>query len=128
MVSPHLADKFGENGPKEKFLLSTCSAEKELKYGRRVSGLLVRSIGGEQFKLPTLVECDYIPRDKSEIPNPEIAREFPHLKEIADQIPPLDPNANVEILIGRDAPELLKIRASRNGPKGAPWAQKLKLG
>ena len=128
MVSPHLADKFGENGPKEKFLLSTCSAEKELKYGRRVSGLVVRSIGGEQFKLPTLVECYFIPRDKSEIPSPEIAREFPHLKEIADQIPPLDPNANVEILIGRDAPELLKIRASRNGLKGAPWAQKLKLG
>ena len=76
--------------------------------------------------MPTLVECDYIPRDKSEIPSPEIAREFHHLKEIADL--PLDPNANVEILISRDAPELLKIRASRNGPKGAPWAQKFKLG
>ena len=128
MVSPHLADEFRENGPKEKFLLSTSSAAKELKYGRCVSGLVVRSIGGEQFKLPTLVECDYIPRDKSEIPSPEIAREFPHLKEIADQTPPLDPNANIEILIGCDAPELLKIRASRNGLKGAPWAQKFKLG
>lgn len=74
------------------------------------------------------MECDRIPRDKSEIPTPEIARNFSHLKEIADQIPPLDPNANIEILIGRDAPELLKVRAFRNGPKEAPWAQKLNLG
>lgn len=128
MISPLLADKLGANGPREKFLLSTCSAEKELKYGRCVAGLVMRSVQREETKLPTLVECDHIPRDKSEIPTPEIAREFSHLKEIADQIPPLDPNANVEILISRNAPELLKVRAFRNGPKGAPWAQKLKLG
>ncbi|XP_044181476.1 uncharacterized protein LOC122962433 [Acropora millepora] len=128
MISPSLADKLGANGPREKFLLSTCSAEKELKYGRRVPSLIVRSIAGEQSMLPILVECDQIPRDKSEIPTPEIAREFSHLKGIADQIPPLDQDANIELLIGRDALELLKVRDFRNGPKGAPWAQKLKLG
>ena len=128
MVSPHLTDRLGADCPKEKFLLSTCSVEKELKYGRRVTGLFVKSVGGEVFKLPTLVECDCIPRDESEIPTPGIARKFSHLKEIADQIPPLNPNANIEILIGRDAPELLKVRAFINGPKGAPWAQKLNLG
>ena len=57
-----------------------------------------------------------------------MARQFSHLKEIADEIPPYDPKASVEILIVRDAPELLKIRASRNGPKGAPWTQKQDLG
>ena len=118
MISPSLADKLGANGPREKFLLSTCSAEKEIKYGRRVSGLVVLSIAGEQSMLPTLVECDHIPR----------AREFSHLNEIADQIPPLDQDANIELLIGRDAPELLKVREFRNGSKGAPWAQRLKLG
>ena len=66
--------------------------------------------------------------DKSEIPTPDVARRFEHLRTIADQIPPIDPNANIEILIGRDAPELLKVRAFKNGPRGAPWAQKLKLG
>ena len=50
------------------------------------------------------------------------------MKEIADQIPPLDQDANIELLIGRDAPELLKVREFRNGSKGAPWAQRLKLG
>ena len=54
--------------------------------------------------------------------------ECPHLKEIAHEIPPYDPKANVEILTRREAPELLKITAGRNGPKGASWAQKLDMG
>ena len=74
------------------------------------------------------MECDYLPCDKREIPTPEIARKFKHLASIADEIPPVDPHASIEILIGRDAPELLKVRSFKNGPRGAPWAQKLKLG
>ena len=34
----------------------------------------------------------------------------------------------MHLLIGRDAPELLKVRRFINGPKGAPWAQRLSLG
>ena len=40
----------------------------------------------------------------------------------------MDSEAGIHIPIGRDAPELLKVRAFKNGPKGAPWAQKLDLG
>ena len=57
-----------------------------------------------------------------------MARRFPHLHEIAREIPPLDLNADIHLLLGRDAPELLKVREFTNGPKGAPWAQKLSLG
>ena len=85
-------------------------------------------MAGKTLKLPQLVESANIPRDKKEIVTPEMARQFPHLKEIAEEIPPYDPKAKVEILIGRDAPELLKIRESKNGPNGAPWAQKFDLG
>ena len=78
--------------------------------------------------LPTLIECDSIPHDKREIPTPEMARRSSHLCEIASEIPPLNPNADIHLLLGRDAPELLKVREFKNGPKGAPWAQKLSLG
>ena len=54
--------------------------------------------------------------------------QYPHLSSIADDIPPLDSQAKVQLLIGRDEPELLKVRAFKNGPKGSPWAQKLVLG
>ena len=57
-----------------------------------------------------------------------MARRFPHLQKIAIEIPPFDGNADIHLLIGRDAPELLKVREFRNGPKGAPWAQRLTLG
>ena len=61
-----------------------------------------------------------MPRDKREIPTTEIAPKFKHLRAIADQIR----NANTEILIGRD---LVKASSFLNGPRGAPWAEKLVL-
>ena len=128
MISTDLTDILGVQGPKEKYYLFTCSTEKKMKYGRRVYGLALRSSSGKLPKLPTLIECNQIPQSKDEIPTPEIAREFRHLQDIADKIPPIDENAKIHILIGRDAPELLKVRAFKNDPKGAPWAQKLDLG
>lgn len=128
MVSPNLADRLKVDGPRENYLLSTCSNHKEVKSGRRVSGLIVRSLDGNVAKLPTLIECDHIPQDKSEIPTPAMTEHFPHLQTITKEIPPIDEDAKIEILVGRDSPELLKVRAFKNGPKGAPWAQKLSLG
>ena len=128
MITPNVANRLGATGPIVKYFLTTGSGGREEKSGRRISGVVLRSLTGIIAKLPQLVECTNIPEDKREIATPEMARRFSHLKEIADEIPPCDPKASVEILIGRDAPELLKIRASRNGPKGAPWAQKLDLG
>ena len=128
LVTSELADDLGAGGPLEKYFLSTCSGEREEKYGRRVAGITVRSISGAEFVLPTLTECNTIPQDKREIPTPSMARRFPHLTAIASEIPPLDAAAKVQLLIGRDAPELLKVRESRNGPRGAPWGQRLALG
>ncbi|KAK3727951.1 hypothetical protein QZH41_004895 [Actinostola sp. cb2023] len=127
MITPDLADKLKADGPRDRYLLSTCSGEREVNYGRRVSGVLL-SAGNKTSKLPTLVECAHLPQDKAEIPTPEIAGRFSHLRDIAQDIPPLDDQAKIHLLIGRDAPELLKVRAFKNGPRGAPWAQKLVLG
>ena len=128
LVTSELADDLGADGPVEKYFLSTCSGEKEEKYGRRVAGITVRSLSGAEFAVPTLTECDTIPQDKREIPTPDMARSFPHLKAIAHEIPPINETAKIHLLLGRDAPELLKVREFRNGPKGAPWAQRLALG
>lgn len=98
------------------------------RQGRRLTGLITSSIHGRTSRLPTLVECDGIPQSKKGIPTPKIAREHPHLMSIAVEIPSLDKEAKIQLLIVRDAPELLKVEALKNGPKGAPWAQKLALG
>ena len=53
-----------------------------------------------------------------------MARRLPPLSDIVNGIPQLDENAEIHLLLGQDAPELLKVREFRNGLKGAPWAQK----
>ena len=128
LVTGELANHLGASGPPEKYFLSTCSGEKKEKHGRQVPGITVRSLSGPEFPLPTLTECDTIPQDKSEIPTPDMAKSFPHLIDIVHEISSLDKSAKVQLLIGRDAPELLKVREFRNSPRRAPWAQRLALG
>lgn len=60
--------------------------------------------GKTHIPLPTLIECDRLPDDKSKIPMPEIARHYTHLKRVVDRIPALDPSAAILILLGRDIP------------------------
>lgn len=57
-----------------------------------------------------------------------MARQFSHPIGIAEEILAYNHKPKVEILIRRDAPELLKIRESRNGSKRAPWAPQLDFG
>ena len=78
--------------------------------------------------MPEAVECEDIPDKKDEIPSPEKVSEYPHLEDIACHLHPLKDDANIMLLIGKDAGELLKVRESRNGPRGAPCAQKTDLG
>ena len=128
IISTALADKMNAEGPEWKYYLSTCGGTKEVRYGSRLTGLIIRSIHGRTSRLPTLIECDGIPQDKKEIPTPEVAREHPHFRSIAVEIPPRDKEAKIQLLIVRDAPELLEVRAFKKSPKGAPWTQKLSLG
>ena len=79
---------------------------------------MVKSLNGTVVKLPKLIECDHIPQEKNEIPTPSMTKNYPHLCDITNDIPPLDDDAKIKILLGRDAPELLKVREFRNGPKG----------
>ncbi|XP_033111446.1 uncharacterized protein LOC117112468 [Anneissia japonica] len=62
---------------------------------------------------------------KEEIPIPEVAEHHPHLKSIAKEI---DPNADILILLGRDAPQVHKVREVRNGHNNSPWGHRLDLG
>ena len=88
-----------------------------LKSARRMSSVVIRSMAGRTFKLSQLVECADIPQDKREIVTAEMAKQFPHLKEIAEEIPPYDPKAKIEILIGRDALSYWRSEQARTALK-----------
>ena len=65
IVTTDLADKLNVRGPEWKYYISTCGGDKEVRYGRGVTGLIIRSIHGRTSKLPTLIECDSVPQDRS---------------------------------------------------------------
>ena len=108
------------------YRLSTCNG-RETVIGRRSSGFMIRSLDGTVLEMPTLIECDTIPNNPSEIPTPEVARNYPHLTDIADSIPPLDPNSSI-LLIGRDVLPAHYVLSQKIGKQDQPYAQLLQLG
>ena len=121
-------DTFSIKGAAETYTLKTCAGTVKTA-GRRAYGFTVESTDGEtNILLPTLIECNEIPNNRSEIPTPEAAYHHHHLKQIADKIPPLDPDADILLLLGRDIIRAHKVRKQYNGAHDAPYAQKLDLG
>ncbi|XP_068246878.1 uncharacterized protein [Palaemon carinicauda] len=53
---------------------------------------------------------------------------YPHLMDIRDNIPPIDDNCQILLLIGRDLIEAHHVIDQRFGSQRAPYAQQLKLG
>ncbi|KAG1927244.1 hypothetical protein F2P79_024382 [Pimephales promelas] len=119
---------FNVNTDTKIYTLKTCSGVGETK-ARQADGFILESLDGNtSVRLPTLIECNMLPDDRSEIPTPEAARQHAHLKHLAVKIPDLDPNGSILVLLGRDIPRVHKVREHYNGPHDAPYAQRLDLG
>ena len=66
-----------------------------------MQGLVIESLDQSvRYCLPTLTECDEIPNNREEIPTPQVAQAHPRLQQIADEIPELDEQAEILLLIG----------------------------
>ncbi|XP_033104025.1 uncharacterized protein LOC117106722 [Anneissia japonica] len=110
------------------YTLKTCSGVVNTA-GRCITRLIIESVDGQvSIPAPPLIECSAIPDCKEEIPTPEVAEHHPHLKSIAKEIPKIDPDADILILLGRDAPQVHKVREVRNGHNNSPWGHRLDLG
>lgn len=128
LAKPKLFDLLNLGGKATPYMLKTCSGTSQAM-GRRAHNLVIESFDGMQsHTLPILTECNAIPDNREEILTPAAARAHPHLEAITEKIPELDPEAEILLLVGRDALPLHKIHESRNGPRNAPWAQRLDLG
>ncbi|XP_057700851.1 uncharacterized protein LOC130921225 [Corythoichthys intestinalis] len=121
-------DMFNVQGTIFPYTMRTCAGLSETR-GRKADGFIVEDVDGKvSMMLPTITECDQIPDNRDEIPSPEVAAAHPHLRSIASQIPPLDPSADILLLLGRDIIQAHKVRGQVNGPNNAPHAQRLDLG
>lgn len=121
-------DTFGITKGCFPYKLRTCAGLEEAT-GRRAYNFIVESVDSKsRLKLQTLIECNMLPDNRNEIPRPEAARNHSHLQDIASDIPDVDPDAKILLLIGRDVIQAHKVLDQRNGPPNAPFAQKLALG
>ena len=128
LARPELFDLLSMDGDATTYTVKTCAGKSKLE-GRCATSLVIESLDGQKIhKLPPVIECDAIPDCKEEIPTPAVCRAHPHLREIADKIPEMDHDANIMLLVGRNAPQLHKVREFRNGKGASPWAQRLDLG
>ncbi|XP_076879123.1 uncharacterized protein LOC143527737 [Brachyhypopomus gauderio] len=115
-------------GDAQPYTLKTCAGLKQTA-GRRARGFIVESVDSAiRLPLPTLLECNQVPNNRSEIPTSNAALHHRHLKRIAGEIPPLNPQAKILLLLGRDILRVHKVREQINGPDDAPFAQRLDLG
>ncbi|XP_073510708.1 uncharacterized protein [Phyllobates terribilis] len=121
-------DSFNVRGPSAPYSLKTCAGIVETA-GRRAAGYVVEPLDGKMcLPLPTILECNQIPDNRSEILTPQVASHHPHLKRIERLIPNLDSEAQIVLLLGRDILQIHKVRQQINGPHNAPYAQRLDLG
>lgn len=109
-------------------MLKTCAGVVSTM-GRRAHGSVVEPLSGNtSIPLPTLIECNQMPDNRDEIPTPEAAYYHDHMRAIADEIPAIDPSADILLLLGWDILRVHKVWQQCNGPHDAPFTQKLDLG
>lgn len=108
--------------------LSTMTAVDVITASKRVSGLQVRGLRAtSSIQLQQAYTRDFIPVDKSYIPTKETALQWPHLKHLANQLPPLQ-NCEVGLLIGYDCSLALAPLEVIIGGENEPFAQRTELG
>ena len=94
-----------------------------------VNDLIVSSIdGSNQIDLPKVFSRENLPIDQDAIPTPERVRKWSHLQEIADEIPDLDCDVPIGLLIGVNCPAALRPLEVIKEENGGPFAQRTAFG
>ena len=94
-----------------------------------VKDLIVSNLdGSNQIGLPKVFSRQDLPIDRNEIPTPERVRSWSYLEEIADEIPDLDCDIPIGLLIGVNCPAALRPTEVIKEKNGGPFAQRTAFG
>ncbi|XP_026059678.1 uncharacterized protein LOC113044182 [Carassius auratus] len=127
-VLEDVLDKLNVDAQPVKLKLSTMTAIDTIISSKNVRGLQVRGLHSkDHIQLQQAYSRDFIPVDKSYVPTNETALLWPHLRHLADKLPPLL-DCDVGLLIGYDCPAALTPLEVIIGDKNQPFAQRSKLG
>ncbi|KAG7511271.1 hypothetical protein JOB18_045843 [Solea senegalensis] len=108
--------------------LTTMLGKDAVVPSERISGLKVRGYNSsETIKLPPAYTKDCIPVNRSHIPTCVTARQWNHLKEIVNEIPPRF-ECEIGLLIGYNCSKALAPRQVILGGENEPYAVRTVLG
>ena len=115
-------------GPKISLSLNTMYGKTEIPV-QKIEGLVVQKFDKTaSIDLPKAYSRDFIPSRRSQIPSPEIAAKWPHLERIKQQIPPIETDVEVGILLGCNSSKALKPQEVILGNDDDPYAVRTLLG
>ena len=118
----------GLNGTKVKLRLSTMHAENRVVDSSKVQGLMVRGYNSStKLSLPAAFTRNIMPANRDHIPTPEMARKWPHLYDIAEELMPLN-ECEVGLLIGYNCARALTPRQVIAPIDDGPFGQRTDLG
>ena len=130
-VSESVTTQLDLHGEKTYLKLTTMAVSEKVIESSRHTGLVVRAYNGsDRILLPPVYSRDVIPVSRDHIPTPEVAKSWPHLMELADELMPLE-SCDCGVLIGYDCAQVLTPRAVIPAPKEmprAPYGLKTDLG
>lgn len=107
----------------------TTMLNKETVPSNVVKGLVIRGVNElTHIQLPSTYTRSSIPASETLIPKPETVKQWPHLKDIASQIPPYDDSIEVGLLIGFNCSAALIPKAIKAASDEDPYAVKTNLG
>ena len=114
--------------PPVKLKLTSMHGENMIVKCERVSGLRVRGYNSFiHIDLPPAYTKDCILGNRDHIPTHDTARRWPHLRPIADKVPPLL-TCDVGLLIGYNCPRALTPRQVLTGNNNEPYTISTDLG
>ena len=128
-ISRQTLYQLGIKGYATQISLSTMHSANEIVQTTKVSDLTVSDFKRDvKMQLPKAFSCDDIPVKRSQIPCPDVALRWEHLKNITSKLIPRLPDINVGLLIGANCPRAITPRQVIPGRGNQPYAQKTELG
>ena len=110
-VSEKLRQELRLEGVKSHLLLSTLHEQNEVVESRKVKGLTVMDLKHQNsISLPQTFTRQTIPFKSSQIPKPEVAKCWEHLRPIANELMPYRKDLDIGLLIGTNCPRAIKPR------------------
>lgn len=128
-ITEKLRQELGLEGVKSHLLLSTLHEENEVIESHKVKGVTVMDMKHQNsIPLPQAFMRQTIPFKSSQIPKPEVAMCWEHLKPIASELMPYRNDLEVGLLIGTNCPRAIKPREIIPGSDNDPYGVRTALG